>query len=421
MWRGSIPVLTLAERSRTLRIKTSLEFIVAKRSDTKHLAGPSLAGSLFQLERALCHLASADVDSVGVEHVDDVTSFRDDRIVLQEQDKHTVNKHVEIVGDRSRALWRTLQIWVGQRRAGAMCGRYLLAINSEVTGPIASKIKRLPTRDVQPSEIVAALRAAGVQKRKPRASSPLQARIDDVLSESDANLEALVSTIEIVDGPTAINWRDSVLRGLAVDETVDQDAVLQGLSGWLADTLITLWRAGQPGVVTRKAFSRQCRELERSLVQRRLLPLPAALIPISPNEHARAMGRRFVDHLGRIRAEREDIIQAIDHFLQFSTEKWRLAKEGGIPPTEWKHRGDRLQQRWRNIVRAVKREKAGRPDCEVGYRVLEQSTYDHYEPINGLDCRELYMTSGHYHRLADADEVWWCPTFVPDGRRADGA
>ena len=106
---------------------------MVKRSNTKHLAGPSLAGSLFQLERALCHLASADVDSVGVEHVDDVSSFRDDRIVVQEQDKHIVNKDAEIVGDRSHALWRTLQIWVGQRRAGSMCGRYLLASGANLT------------------------------------------------------------------------------------------------------------------------------------------------------------------------------------------------------------------------------------------------------------------------------------------------
>ncbi len=212
-----------------------------------------------------------------------------------------------------------------------------------------------------------------------------------------------------------------MIRGLAIDKTVDQEAVLKGLFGWLSEMLITLWRAGQAGVVTRDALIRQCRELERSLVQRRLLPRPAAKVAIAPDEHARAMGRRFVDHLGRIQAEREDIVQAVDHFLQFAAEKWRLAKEGGIPTSEWKHRGNRLQQRWRNIVRAAKREKVGQQDREIGYHILERTTYDHYEPINGLDCRELYMTSGHYHRLADTDEVWWCPAFVPDGKSDDGA
>jgi hypothetical protein len=134
---------------------------VVKRSNSKHLAGASLAGSLFQLERALCHLASAEIDAVGVEHVDDVASFRDDRVVAQEQDKHSISREVEVVADRSRALWRTLQIWVGQRRAGSTCGRYLLAANTEVTGQIARQIKRLPLGEVKPSEIVAALRAAG--------------------------------------------------------------------------------------------------------------------------------------------------------------------------------------------------------------------------------------------------------------------
>ncbi len=133
------------------------------------------------------------------------------------------------------------------------------------------------------------------------------------------------------------------------------------------------------------------------------------------------MARRFVDHLGRIDAERDDVVQAVDHFLQFAAEKWRLAKEGGIPPDEWKHRGDRLQQRWANIARMVRRENADKPDRTIGQAILARTTYDHHEPINGLDCRELYMTSGHYHRLADTDEVWWCPAFQPDSKSDDAA
>jgi C-terminal domain 7 of the ABC-three component (ABC-3C) systems len=392
---------------------------MVKRSNSKHLAGASLAGSLFQLERALCHLANAEIDAVGVEHVDDVASFRDDQVVAQEQDKHLISPRAEVVGDRSHALWRTLQIWVGQRRAGSTCGRYLLAVNTEVTGQIALQIKRLRSGDVTPAEIVAALRSAGLPTRRTRASSRLQACIDDVLLEGDAALEALVSAIEIVDGQVSMDWRSIVLRGAAVDDTVDQGVVLQGLLGWLSDALITSWRAGQPGVVTRQALIRQCRALERSLIQRRLLPRPASEVPVAPADRSRAMARRFVDHLGRIEAEREDVVQAVDHFLQFAVERWRLAKEGGIPRDEWKHRGDRLQQRWANIARMVKRENVGEPRSAIGHAILSRTTYDHYEPIDGLDCRELYMTSGHYHRLADADAVWWSPDFVPDGQNDD--
>ncbi|MDX2258785.1 MAG: ABC-three component system protein [Hyphomicrobiaceae bacterium] len=394
---------------------------MVKRSKAKHLAGASLAGSLFQLERALCHLASPEIDAVGIEHVDDVASFRDDRLVAQEQDKHTVSRGREVVGDRSRALWRTLQIWVGQRRAGSACGRYLLAVNTEVTGGIARLIKHMPSGEVGPAEIVASLRAAGARRRKSRASSTLQTCIDDVLLEDDVDLATLVSAIEIVDGPTSADWRNAIVRGAALDETVDQNAVLLGLSGWLSDTLLVSWRAGQPGVVTRQAFIRQCRELERSLVQRRLLPRPASDVPVTPTDRSRAMARRFVDHLVRIDAERDDVVQAIDHFLQFAAEKWRLAKEGGIPSDEWKQRGDRLQQRWANIARMVRRENTDKPNCTIGQAILARTTYDHHEPINGHDCRELYMTSGHYHRLADTDEVWWCPGFQSDNKSDDAA
>ena len=42
---------------------------------------------------------------------------------------------------------------------------------------------------------------------------------------------------------------------------------------------------------------------------------------------------------------------------------------------------------------------------------MSEATYFHCEPLGGQSCSEIYMTSGHYHRLADDDEVWWHPTY----------
>jgi hypothetical protein len=101
----------------------------------------------------------------------------------------------------------------------------------------------------------------------------------------------------------------------------------------------------------------------------------------------------------------------VEHFIRFNTEKHRLADLGEIPEGEWEDRGDRLTQRWRNIARREERNYTG--DCRktLGIHILEQTTYEHCEPIAGEHCEQLYMTAGHYHRLADDDEVWWHPDF----------
>jgi hypothetical protein len=129
------------------------------------------------------------------------------------------------------------------------------------------------------------------------------------------------------------------------------------------------------------------------------------------------MTRPFVHHLARVEAEEDDLLQAVDHFIQFNIEKHRLASDGEVADSEWEDRGERLRQRWMNIARQTKREFKDHGSAEVGIKILERSTYDHLEPLGGDGCNELYMTSGHYHRLADEDRVWWHPDYLPQSEK----
>ncbi|WP_425523289.1 ABC-three component system protein [Microvirga terrestris] len=164
-------------------------------------------------------------------------------------------------------------------------------------------------------------------------------------------------------------------------------------------------------MISRDACVRQCREIERLQARQRFLPRPARDLPIGNVDRDRALTRPFVEHLSRTDAEEDDIFQAVEHFIQFNVEKHRLALEGEIADREWRDRGDRLRQRWKNIARSTRLDYRGQPPQEIGKRILAQATYQHLEPLGGETCNELYMTSGHYHRLADDDEVWWDPTY----------
>lgn len=391
---------------------------MAARSTTRHTAAPSGAGYIFQLERALYHLGQAAADSlVAVEHIDDVAVLKAGKAAIVEQDKHSVRPDAQSLGDRSYALWRTLQIWLNQHIESTTCKRYLLVTNKAVSTPVARMLEGVASGKSKPTEVVKVLREADRPKSKGKKSSKLQSIIDDVLGWSDEALCGLIARVEIVHDDCGAEMRTQMANGLGIDPRVDYDIILDALLGWMTRTLQQAWRAQLPGLISRSACVRQCREIERLHARRRLLPRPARDVPVDAIDRTRAMARPFVHHLSRIQACEEDILQAVEHFIMFNTEKYRLAHEGEIVDREWRDRGDRLKQRWRNIVRSSRLEHPGWGPRQLGQRILVESTYQHLEPLGDLPCYELYMTSGHYHRLADEDEVWWDPTYQPERGR----
>ena len=182
----------------------------------------------------------------------------------------------------------------------------------------------------------------------------MQLIIDDVLSRSDDDLADLVSRIEIVEVTNERSDQDELANALGLDPRLDPSVTLDALLGWVTKTLQGAWRSQQPGVISRAACLAQRREIENALARRRLLPKPAREVPVAQQDRARAMTRPFVHHLSRVEAEEDDLLQAVDHFIQFNIEKHRLASDGEIADSEWEDRGERLRQRWVNIARQAK-------------------------------------------------------------------
>lgn len=385
------------------------------RRQNDNAAPAQAAGYILQLDRALHHLAcaaSGDV-AVAVEHVDDVAVMKDGKIVLLEQDKSSTRVGARLLGDRTRAVWRTLQIWLRHYETpdGEHCVQYIFFVNQWVSSPIASLLKQKSAGHVQAADVVQTLRKIGSK----RSSSKIQEIIDDVLTRKDSVLEAVISKIEIVQSGESVSDRKSIANGLGLNPRADAEDIINGLFGWLTHRVRIDWSEGRPGVISRAEILTQSYALQTKQANSRFLPRASAEIFIDEDARQGALSKNFVEHLGRIDAENEDVVQAVDHFLKFNIEKHRLVKAGDIPDVEWRNRSARLHERWTGVMRRKKRELAGKPRSEIGQIVLADVTYDHRENLDGHTCDELYMTSGHYHRLADEDEVWWDPAFQKRG------
>lgn len=381
-------------------------------------AAPQAAGYILQLERALHHLAHARVGAaVAVEHLDDVVVLKDGKAILLEQDKSTADAGAKLLADRSKAIWRTLEIWLLQRETAGFlhCERHLFFVNRPVETAIATLLKQRTRGEATSTEVLAALRAqGGPPKGKAKKPTLAQALIDRVLARSDDDLLDLIERIEIVEAVSAAEDRSAMANGLGLSSRVNTDDILDGLLGWLTRLLRQEWAAGRPGVITRAAVLLQKDALQTRQARSRLLPRAASDVLVSEADRAGALSRTFVEHLGRIEATDDDVVDAVDHFLKFNVEKHRLVVEGEVADQDWGDRGNRLRTRWQTFMRRRRRELAPKSSREIGQVILADVTYDHYEPLADEPCGELYMTSGHYHRLADENEVWWDPTYSPE-------
>jgi hypothetical protein len=386
-------------------------------SKNENTAPAQAAGYILQLDRALHHLALAAHGDivVAVEHVDDIATIQDGKVILVEQDKSTSRPAVQLLANRSRAFWRTLQIWLRHREGpdGQYVERRLFFVNRWVSSPIAILLKERTKKTIEVVDVVKAMREIGAK----RSRSKIQDIIDDVLSRSDEQLATLVRTIEIVEADDPVSERSKLANGLGLNPRADANDILDGLLGWLTTKVRTEWSEGRLGVITRRQLLIQSHALQDKQAKCRFLPRPSADIVVSEQARKGALARNFVEHLGRISAEREDVVQAVDHFLKFSIEKHRLVRAGDVPDAEWRNRSNRLRERWGNLMRRKKRELAGSTSAAIGQTVLADTTYEYRESLDGQMCDELYMTSGHYHRLAEEDEVWWDPDFLTEVQR----
>lgn len=386
----------------------------SREPSSESTAPGAAAGFVFQFERALARLAAADSYNaeVGIETLDDVAVREGAGLLLLEQDKHTIAG--EVLTDRTVALWRTLYVWATNGHDQA---RLYLVTNRGLGGDLVRALARDDADRAPAQDLLRLLKAAAAARpssggKRQRTPSKLKREIERVLALSDTALKQLLMRIRLVSAEQANRpTRASLAAQLGIPQEYDSEFVLHQVLGWLVSGAVAAWREGRPAWFSRGACLKVCNTALGRAARRRILPRPGHEVIVSSSERQRARSCAFVDQLTAIEASADDVEQAIEHYLQFGIERHRLVDEGDVPPDEWRDRGERLVARWRNILRQTVRALPGHQPVAIGLRVLELTTYEHRERICGEECDELYMTSGHYHRLADIATVWWLPTF----------
>jgi hypothetical protein len=379
-----------------------------------HTAAGQAAGYLFQPERALYWLARAPGEStVGVETTDDVVVALRSGGGVQEQTKHGTSNAYVPFQDRGKDLWNTLAIWLRAVRDGEVDlerTEFYLTTNRSLSDCL---VKRLGTEPRNISQLVAQLRAAGINP-----PSTISKVVTEVLAFSDSAIAGLFHRIRVADGSHASSGsalRAQIAAMLHIPVSMPWEALLDQLSGWVHERVKEAWRAQKPAWITKNEFDEQYQRALEIHRQQRVRAKPEHLVPVGAVDFDGVRNSVFVDQLLAVSLVDEDqeINEAQVDFVRCSQERLRLAGEGVLTTDDFKAFDNSLIRRWRQIRRAhCGGDEACHPDCEardLGYKVLTEVLH-HREKLAAID-QEHYITAGSYHRLADDVTIWWNPTY----------
>lgn len=394
-------------------------FFLSMSTDSNHSAAGQMAGYLFQPERALRHLALSPAGAtVGVETLDDVAVLFPDGTQLREQDKHYTSKAAPL-GDKSKALWNSLNIWLEAIDADELdldTTELLLVTNRELKEGLAFDLKNVGSDETARLTFVKNLRKAGKHP-----TTTAKALVEKVLSHDDKTLSSLVSRIRVQDSTDksyGASLRAEVEERLHLSPKYSQE-IIQGLLGWVHETILELIRERKPAWIRRDAFSECYRRLMFRYQDTLFINETAeALVPVDEKERERRRNRLFIKQLSWVGVTGDDdlIIDAIDAHIRAGTEARRLAQAGVVTKADFDAMDARLIKRWKNLrgKHAPNPLPTDEPELEKAGHKLLTETMDHRETLAGQPTSEYYLTQGAYHRLADSPcKLGWHPKY-PD-------
>jgi len=376
-------------------------------------AAASVAGFEYQFDRMLYHLATAAPGTlVGIETADDI-SISQNSIISCEQDKFVIRKNKNPFANTSENLWKTLKIWadcISQSPSDNF--RFLFASNIDV--------KRTPNSiiwKIAESKTVAEAKKCidALQKTKPSKNRTIAKLMAQVKGYANTILESIIINASIAEN-TKMDDAQLVRVLEPPDGIVGQD-LLYCMRGWVHSVVMNLWRAGQPGEISRKQYidakDRYCATQKRY----RRLERPYRDIIISEEDKINCVSKTFVEQILAVKFSSEDVASdvietAIENFIRFNSENSRLIMEGEITDREWGVFFDDLKNRWKDIQhRNVSVMQPNATRDEIGCRIYFDTLSDYKAPLDGLPTTELYLTHGGYHCLAEDVSVCWHPDF----------
>lgn len=396
----------------------------------EHSAPGQAAGYFFQPERALYWLAKSPRGSrVGIEAGDDVT-VETAVGYITEQDKSSICEKTDTLGNRSRDLWNTLSIWLKAINSGEInvsATTFIVATNKTFDETYIIKKMSNANTDEEAKTCISDLKI--VCKKPPKT---IEVFVNSVLSADEKILIELIKRIHLSDGSDKSYGQqlmEDVISLCHIPESLPAMDIVHALLGWLQESVLTLWRSGNPGWITRTAFDEQLERLKTNIREKIFKERIPELIPINSKMRSEKENGKFVKQILLVKENDVGfIVESIDDLIRANIEINRLSIEGYITKTDFSTFDSNLIKRWNMIFRNFTADvddldaddlKYNKILKKIGYKILID-TLNHRELLAGNLTEQYYLTRGGYHRHANMVDIGWHPFYDKLMKEADG-
>jgi len=402
--------------------------------------GP-ISGFLFQFEKGLLILAGltqAD-DFISVEDVDDIAVHDPDipdKVLFTFQAKHSLSLSGSTFEDSSRALWRTLEIWIQKRQAGTFDTdtKFICSTNKSI--PATALIRRFTTEpfdDVEKAiiEQQTKLKKAQAEKKKTGKPAPHITHILKLIKfalDKKETLKGIAKNIIIEDAeevkPKFLELMRLTLPGI---KAARQDDVYQNFYGWLLDTCHANWRNGKTASISKKQFDakwivinsnpqiinaifRKKSELG-SLTPERVKEVKDELFVRQLNDISRGPGAKYI------------LEKAMLDYIHHEIEMGFVIHQGDFTSTDFEQFRSNCLDAWRDHFYSLvlqdeyTEEESNAIAISVFDGIMQENTLQFNEGFQ-FSPSNRYIKNGSFLKLSNIPEIGWRPDWTTKYGRA---
>lgn len=388
-----------------------------------HSAEAAALGFYYQTLFALLSLIKQDTDnaSVGIEQLDDVDLKVDGRPLLY-QLKHSVSATPPAITLKSRALWRTLKVWIDALPSVTLSETtFHLATVAEIQTD--SPLKTLTTQ-ADRSELVQALVEEAERVREARAAAakankklPYADRVDGceaflALTETE-RLNLLRRTFINQDNPAVGEIEERIADHLKILPADQRPIVAKRLVEWWDRQIIYSLCNKRDRVISRTELQQQISAIVGDIEQGKLMP---EFELVSPPEDYQPDGM-LARQIGLVQGKRSDHSKAIreEWKAREQRSKWLNANPGMATTID--EYDQVLKEHWSDRHCQMVEECAELDDkgkCESGLKILRWTHEEAPTVVRPIahGWNAAYYVRGSYQVLAINRKVGWHPEYA---------
>lgn len=399
-------------------------------------ASGSIAGFLFQFEKALVLLATLDntTDVVSIEQVDDVAIQNDeDLAILAIQSKHSISPNGTTFEDTSKSLWRTLQIWIEKLDKGIFndSTTFVCSTNKIIGNDSLLRKIHVKTFDEVLVEIKQLLNHQKLKLKKLQSTDKdagptikkIIKLIEFVLSKED-KFKIIKENLEIQD-QESLKERFFIAAHLTTENysPARKDVIYDTMYGWILNASKAKWLQG---VNIGATFTKKDFDLKFSLVSANPAIVNAVfrkkgdLGTIDSKRLSKVKKELFVRQITDINRKKSaierNVEKAVLDFIYHDIEMAHIIKGGNFTELDFREFQNSCVEKWQSYVDTVVINEL-EEYSDVQKNDMAVSIFDnvmHNMEINfqegfSFNSSNSYIRNGTFLKLSNIPEIGWHP------------